>query len=402
MRTFFVNAELIFPDRITHGMLICSDGIIEYAGARSGAPASLHPSDEVINCEGKYLSPGFVELHTHGAGGADFMDGTSEAFEKACLTHLEHGTTFLLPTALSATKEEIFRSIDAFRQAKISLEGRGPELYGLHIEGPYLNPAQCGAMSRKFLRTPLEEEYEEILSAGKGVLKRWTFAVEYPGADRFARRLVEEGILPSAGHSDAEYAQVLAAYLNGVTHVTHLFSCMSTIKRVGGFRHSGLLESAFCIPDMTVEIIADGCHIPTELLNMVYRLKGPEKTALTCDSMRCAGQNVRSSVLGSLANGSPCIIEDGVAKLPDRSAFAGSVATDDRLVRVMTKEAGVPLYDAVRMMTLTPAEIIGASERFGSLEKGKDADLVLFDENINIEKVFRKGKLLYTKKGCGR
>ena len=392
MMMLFENAKIIFPDGITEGCVAVENGKIKTAGeGPAGKP------DKTINCGGRYLAPGFVELHTHGAGGADFMDGTAAAYETACLTHLAHGTTTVLPTALSSTKEEILRSIDAFQAAKQALEGRGPELYGLHLEGPYLSPKQAGAMPKSCLRAPAPEEYEEILSYGKGIIKRWTFAVELAGAAQFAKRLREEGILPSVGHSDAEYSEVLEAYHHGVTHVTHLFSTMSTIKRVGGFRHSGLLESAFCIPEMTVEVIADGCHIPPELLNMTYRLKGAERTALVCDSMRCAGQDVKESVIGSPENGTPCIIEDGVAKLTDRSAFAGSVATDDRLVRTMVQQAGVPLYDAVKMMTLTPAEIIGIGDRKGSIEEGKDADLIIFDDNINIEAVYAGGECLWQK-----
>ena len=216
--------------------------------------------------------------------------------------------------------------------------------------------------------------------------------MELDGASRFADRLVQEGILPSIGHSNAEYEQVRDAFSHGVTHTTHLYSAMSTIVRRGGFRHSGVLESAFCIPEMTVELIADGCHLPVELLEMVCRVKGAERVALTCDSMRCAGQNVRESILGSLENGQKVVIEDDVAKLMDRSAFAGSIATDDRLIRVMYHKAGVPLCDAVRMMTQTPADIIGLGGRKGSLAAGKDADLVCFDEDIAIAGVMVGGR----------
>lgn len=173
--------------------------------------------------------------------------------------------------------------------------------------------------------------------------------------------------------------------------MTHLYSAMSTIVRRSGFRHSGVLESAFCIPDMTVEVIADGCHLPIELLDMVCRFKGVDKVALTCDSMRCAGQDVKESILGSLENGQRVIIEDDVAKMPDRSAFAGSIATDDRLIRVMVHKVGVPLWDAVRMMSLTPAGIIGLGDVKGSLTVGKDADLVVFDDDIVIAGVMVEG-----------
>ena len=396
MSLIFTNARLVFPKGICEGWLKVENGKIT-AYDTGCYPGNISETDEVINCKGSYLAPGFIEMHTHGAGGADFMDGTYEAFETACMTHLAHGTTTVLPTALAATKKEILRTIDGFREAKEKLSGRGPHLPGLHMEGPYLCREQAGAIDPRYIRAPEPEEYEEFLSYGKGAIKRWTLAVENEGAAAFANRLKEEGILPSIGHSNAEYSQVLEAFAQGATHITHLYSAMSTITRKNGFRHSGVLESAFCIPDMTVEIIADGCHVPAELLQLVWRVKGPEKTALTCDSMRCAGQNVTESILGSLENGQRVIIEDDVAKMPDRQAFAGSIALDDRLVRVMVKKAGVPLHEAVRMMTLTPAEILGISAQTGSLAVGKDADLVMFDDDINIREVFVGGKTAYKK-----
>ena len=383
MKTLFKNAKVILPERIEEGWLLAEDGLILDIGT-GACPAA----DTVVDCGGSYLSPGFVELHSHGAAGADFMDGTAEAFEAACLMHLKHGTTTILPTGLAAATNDIIRLIDNFREAQELLKGRGPRIPGLHMEGPYLNRDQCGAIEPEFIRPPVEREYEAFLSHGKGCIKRWTLAIEQPGALRFVWRLKEEGILPSIGHSNAEYSQVLEGFEAGMTHVTHLYSAMSTITRKGGFRHPGVLESAFIIRDMTVELIADGCHVPPELLELVYRVKGPDKTCLVCDSMRCAGLNVKT---GTLGKGQQVIIEDGVAKLPDRTAFAGSIALDDRLVRTMVQQARVPLADAVKMMTLTPARIAGLDKEVGSLEKGKRADLVLFDEDINIQAVYVDG-----------
>ncbi len=386
MRTLFFNARLIMESEIRSGWLLAEDGRIAEIGS-DAYPAA----DVIVDCDGDYLSPGFVELHSHGAGGADFMDGTPEAFETSCLMHLQHGTTTILPTGLAASNTEIIFLIDNFRSAKKLLKGRGPHIPGLHLEGPYLCKEQCGAIDPAYIRAPIEKEYEDILSHGKGCIKRWTLAIEREGTKRFIQRLCEEGVLPSIGHSNAEYWQVLEAFKDGVTHVTHLYSAMSTITRKGGFRHSGVLESAFCIPDMTVEIIADGCHIPPELLCFVYKTKGPDKTCLVCDSMRCAGLDVKESVFGKLGKGQKVLIEDGVAKMPDRSCFAGSIALDDRLVRTMINQAQVPLVDAIKMMTLTPAHVIGLDSEIGSLKKGKRADLVMFDDQINVQSVYVDG-----------
>lgn len=382
------NARIILPDRVMRGCVEVRSGTISdvYEGeAKTGAYGA------VTDLEGRFLSSGFVEIHTHGAGGADFMDGTPQAYQTACAAHLAHGTTTIFPTLLADSWPEIRRSLTAFREAKVGLERLGMTLPGVHLEGPYLNPEQKGAICEQYIHDPDPQEYEPLLEEYGDGIARWTIAPELPGAIELGNRLRELGIVAAAGHSNAVYAQVKEAVAHGFTHVTHLYSAMSTITRKGGFRHSGLLESAFCLPELTVEVIADGCHLPPELLRLVYETKGVRRTALTCDSMRCAGQDVRESYLGRIGDGQPVIIEDDVAKLPDRSAFAGSVAADDKLIRVMHQQAGVPLHDAVRMMTLTPAEIMGVSARKGSIAVRKDADLVCFDDDIRIVGVMARG-----------
>lgn len=398
MRTHFINARVIYPDRVENGFVSVEDHTIK--AASTGSP-EIAPDDLVYDLNGLYLSPGFVEIHSHGAGGCDFMDGTAEAVITAAKTHLRHGTTTLYPTTLAASREEILSSIDALRAARRMMTG-GPELPGLHMEGPYLNPRQKGAIDEKYIRNPRKEEYEEFIFYGEGAISRWTLAPELPGATAFVRCLRDHNIVPSMGHTDAEYSQVLAAYHNGISHVTHLYSAMSGMVRRGGFRYPGLIESAFCLRDLTVEVIADGCHLPVELLQLVYRAKGPEKVALTCDSMRCAGQNVKESVLGSLKNGQRVIIEDDVAKMPDRTAFAGSIATDDRLVRVMYHRARVPLWDCVRMMSLTPASIMGLADQVGSIMPGKTANLISFDEDIRVNGVMVQGSVAFGSFGAGK
>lgn len=398
MRTHFINARVIYPDRVELGFVSVEDHAIHAVG--TGSP-EIAGDDLVYDLNGRYLSPGFVEIHSHGAGGCDFMDGTAEAVITAAKTHLRHGTTTLYPTTLAASREEILSSIDALRAARRMMTG-GPELPGLHMEGPYLNPKQKGAIDEKYIRNPRKEEYEELIFYGDGAISRWTLAPELPGAAAFVRCLRDHNIVPSMGHTDAEYSQILSAYHSGICHVTHLYSAMSGMVRRGGFRYPGLIESAFCIGDLTVEVIADGCHLPVELLQLVYRVKGPEKVALTCDSMRCAGQDVKESVLGSLKNGQRVIIEDGVAKMPDRTAFAGSIATDDRLVRVMYHRAGVPLHDCVRMMTLTPAAVMGIDRQVGSIMPGKSANLICFDEDIRVSAVMVRGVMAEGAFGAGK
>lgn len=393
MKIHLINAKVIYLDSIISGYVtVEGQSIID---TNYGMP-DISKEDIVYDVQGKYLSPGFVETHSHGAGGYDFMDGSAEAFITAAKTLLAHGTTTLFPTALAASRAEIFKCIDSLWAARRSMQD-GPEMPGLHMEGPYLNRKQKGAIDERYIHDPLPEEYEEFIFYGAGAISRWTVAPELPGAIQFARCLRKHGIIPSMGHSDAEYKQILEAYRNGITHVTHLFSAMSGMVRRGGFRYPGMIESALCIDDMTVELIADGCHLPIEILQMIYKIKGPDKIALTCDSMRCAGEDVKESILGSLQNGQKVIIEDDVAKLPDRSAFAGSIATDDRLVRTMYRNAGIPLYDCVRMMSLTPAKIMGLSDKIGSIMPGKTANLICFDDNIDVSAVMVQGKMVYGK-----
>jgi N-acetylglucosamine-6-phosphate deacetylase len=220
--------------------------------------------------------------------------------------------------------------------------------------------------------------------------------LSFPGAIEFGKRLRQKGILAAVAHTDAIYEEVLEAYENGYTLATHLYSAMSGVTRKNAFRYAGTIESAFLL-DMDVEIIADGVHLPAPLLKLIYKIKGPDRIALITDAMRAAGMPEGESTLGSLKNGLKVIVEDGVAKLPDRTSFAGSVSTADRLVRNMVQMADVSLLDSVRMMTATPARIMGVDNKKGTLVAGKDADIVIFDENIRIQTTIVQGRIIYEK-----
>lgn len=321
------------------------------------------------------------------------MDGTCEAYIGAARTHARHGTTAMLPTTLTSTNEELKNTFRVFKKAKRE-NNTGAQLLGLHLEGPYFAMTQKGAQDPRYIRNPKREEYEEILSWTDDIL-RWSAAPELEGAMEFGRFIRNKGILPSIGHSDAIYEQVQEAFENGFTHVTHLYSGMSGVHRRNAYRFAGVIESTFLIDNMTCEVIADGAHLPPCLLQLIYKIKGPSRIALVTDSMRAAGMPEGETILGSLKDGQKVIVEDGVAKLLDRSAFAGSVATTDRLVRTIVQKAGIPLIEAVRMMTATPAEIIGVSDTKGSLVPGKDADIVVFDEGINIKMTIINGRIVY-------
>jgi N-acetylglucosamine-6-phosphate deacetylase len=387
-----INGIVVTPHRvIKNGCVLIERGkIVEVAGG------DIKTEDyRIINASGKYVSPGFIDIHVHGGGGYDFMDGTVEAYLGAAEAHGIHGTTAMVPTTLTSTNDELKNTFSIFKEAK-SKNKRGAELLGLHLEGPYFAMSQRGAQDPRYIRNPQKKEYEEILGWSEDII-RWSAAPELEGAIEFGRRLKNKGILPSIAHSDADYEVVEEAFENGFTHVTHLYSAMSSVRRINAFRHAGVVEAAFLKDEMTVEIIADGIHLPSSLLKLIYKIKGPGRIALVTDSMRAAGMPEGESILGSLKDGQKVIVEDGVAKLMDRSAFAGSVATADRLIRTMITQAEVPLIEAVRMMTAVPAGIIGVENRKGSLVPDKDADIVIFDENINVCTTMVMGRIIFDK-----
>ena len=220
-------------------------------------------------------------------------------------------------------------------------------------------------------------------------------APELPGALQLGEFLRSKKILPAIAHTDAIYEEVIEAYENGYTLATHLYSAMSGVTRSNARRYAGVVESAFLIDEMDVEIIADGVHLPAPLLQLICKIKGCDKIALITDAIRAAAMPPGESVIGNIHTGIKVIVEDGVSKLPDRSSFAGSVATADRLVRTMTQMAGISLPDAVRMITHTPATIMDIADRKGSLAAGKDADIIIFDENITVHATMVHGKIIY-------
>jgi len=384
------NGKIITPKGIIpNGTLLVERNTITAVSEKN-----IDAEDAIeINAQGKYISSGFIDIHVHGGGGYDFMDGTETAFLKIAEIHAQYGTTAMLPTTLTSTKEEMLQTLAAYEDANRN-NINGAQFLGMHLEGPYFAMNQRGAQDPRYIRDPDPEEYKDILLRSSCV-RRWSAAPELNGAIEFGKYVTSRGVLPSIAHTDAIYEDVVVAFENGYTLATHLYSAMSGVTRRNAFRYAGVVESAFIIDEMDVEIIADGVHLPAPLLKLVVKIKGPDRTALITDAMRAAGTDVNESVLGNMKNGLKVIVEDGVAKLPDRTSFAGSVATADRLVRTMISMAGVCLTEAVRMMTSTPARILGVSSKKGELAVGKDADVVIFDDNINISMTMVKGRMVY-------
>jgi N-acetylglucosamine-6-phosphate deacetylase len=387
------NGQIITPYRIIpQGTIVVKDGIITLVS--EGNPEA--PGAIEIDAQGKYIAPGFIDLHVHGGGGHDFMDGSETAFIKAAEKHAEHGTTAMFPTTVAGDMDELKEILSLYEKANLN-NTNGAHFLGMHLEGPYFAKSQAGAQNPIYIKNPDPMEYKDIIEKFP-FIKRWSSAPELEGSNAFGKYLVSKGILPAIAHTDAIYEEVLEAFENGYSLITHLYSAMSGVTRRNAYRYAGVVESAYIIDEMNVEVIADGCHLPAPLLKLIYKIKGPGRIALITDGMRSAGMPDGESIIGSLKRGMKVIIEDGVAKLPDRTAFAGSVATTDRLVRNMINLAGAPLIEAVRMATSTPASIIGISDKKGSLLEGKDADIVIFDDNITIDTTIVNGKIIYSMK----
>lgn len=392
MRRILKNGTIITPIRTAEHSSVIIEGDTITAIVPDSELETCE-TDEVIDVGGRFITPGFIDIHSHGGGGHDFMDGSVDAIMGAARSHVCFGTTTILPTTVTSTWDELDSTLAQFAQAQAEIE-LGPNIAGVHLEGPYFSMEQKGAQDPRYIKTPDPSEYRRVAEY-TNLVKRWTIAPELPGALEMGRFLSERGILCSIGHSNAIYEEVVAAVESGYSLVTHLFSGMSSVRRINAYRYAGVLESAFLLDDLTVEVIADGVHLPKSLLQLTYKVKGPNAICLVTDSMRGAGMPEGESILGSLSDGQKVIIEDGVAKLLDRSAFAGSVCTADRLVRTMVKVAEVPLSDAVRMATLTPAKVLGLHHRKGKLAAGMDADIVVFDSNIDVFLVLVGGQVCF-------
>ncbi|WP_085473294.1 N-acetylglucosamine-6-phosphate deacetylase [Sphingobacterium psychroaquaticum] len=391
MKKILVNGKIILPERILDpGYVYIEGNIILEVG--EGVP-SIGTDTERIDVDGKYVSPGFIDIHVHGGGGADFMDGTVDAFLTVAETHVKYGTTALYPTTLTSEVSLLFETLDAYAEAD-KRNNKGAQLMGMHLEGPYFAMSQRGAQDPKYIRNPDPDEYVRVLDYSP-VIARWSAAPELPGALDFGRYVRSKGKVLALAHTDAIYEEVWEGFKVGYNLATHFYSAMSGVTRRNAYRYAGAVEAGYLIDEMDVEIIADGIHLPMPLLRLIYKIKGADRIALITDAMRGAGMTEGESVLGNINTGLRVVIEDGVAKLLDRSAFAGSVATADRLVRTMLKTGDIPLHEVITMMTKTPARIMGIDHKKGVLEKGKDADIVVFDADINIGMTMVLGDIKY-------
>lgn len=341
------------------------------------------PEAQTVCAKGLNVVPGGIDLHIHGGGGRDYMEGTPEAFKVAVESHLMHGTTAIYPTLSSSSVQMI---MDAAATCEGMMKPDSPVM-GLHLEGPYFNPKKAGAQIPEYITPPIKKDYEMILGSTKSI-KRWDSAPELPGTEEFGKCLREHGVVAAIAHTNAEYDDVKRAFDAGYTHATHFYNAMTLAHNVREFKHEGTVESVYAIPQMTVEMITDGIHVPPTILRMIYLVKGVERTALITDALACSASD------SSYVFDPRVIIEDGVCKLSDRSALAGSIATMDRLIKTAVKNAGIPFADAIRMSSETPARIMGIDRIKGSLIPGKDADICFYDNDCELKFVMQYGKIV--------
>lgn len=373
----FKSSRIVLPDGLLDGFVYVQNGSI------TAVTTENLPCDQTVDAGDNYLSPGFVDLHVHGGVGFDF--GTCDAAEaaKAADYHLSHGTTTLLPTLAAAPLEDMAAAVERLKGCAALTRAHIP---GVHLEGPYFSPAQCGAQNTAFITAPIEKDYAALLEKHGDFIKRWSYAPERDENGAFCKTLAANGILPAAGHTDALFADMQTAFENGCKLITHLYSCTSTVTREKGYRRLGVIEYAYLNDAVTAEIIADGAHLPAELIRMIVKIKGRDKVALVTDALSAAGLEATTGEL----SGVPYIVEDGVCKLTDRSAFAGSIATGDRLIRTCVQKAGFPVTDSVYMAATVPADLL--SLQTGRIQVGYAADLVIFDEDIRIHAVYVNGE----------
>ncbi|MBO5968663.1 MAG: N-acetylglucosamine-6-phosphate deacetylase [Clostridia bacterium] len=382
MRRIIKSDLIVLPNGIFDGFIVIEDGKIAEITNKA-------PEGEIINATGNYVMAGFIDIHTHGGGGFSFTESSPREIVDGCVFHMTHGTTTIVPTVTTGAfpiMREAVKNIQIAKQNPLAFN-----LLGAHMEGPYLSPAQCGAQAPDHITEPNPDEYIPLLEETGDTIVRWTYAPERDPEGKFCKYLTDRGIIVSAGHTDAKYADMARAIDNGCNLITHLYSCTSTVTRDHGFRSLGVIESTYLRDELCAEIIADGKHLPPDLVRMIVKIKGIDNVAAVTDSLSVAGSPATCGVM----SGVEYIIEDGVAKLSDRSAFAGSVATADVLLRVLVNECGFTLSEASTMLSATPARLFGLNK--GRLEVGLDSDIVVLDKNFEVQKIF-KGSIYSHKK----
>jgi len=387
----FFRGRLAFPDRVeSGGLLVRGDRIVEVRQPGASAPAGA----TVIDADDGLIAPGFVDLHVHGGAGADFMDGTAEAFRKALRCHARHGTTRLAATTTVARHEPILEVLNQARAFRLSPEPDGARVLGVHFYGPYFRYEARGAHPGGPVRPPVEAEFAQYLEFADDLVTA-TIAPEVDGAKAFALACRAKGVRTNVGHSWATFDQMTEAVGWGVRHVDHLFCAMSDKARLRQFQNypmrGGVLEATLYFDELTTEVIADGVHLDAGLLKLAWKLKGADRLALVTDASRAVDMPDGEYLIGPLDGGEPLLKRGGAGLTPDGTGLASSVLGMDHMVRTFAALADRPVWEAIRMASLTPARIAGRDHDLGSLEPGKRADVLILDRDLAVRRVFIDG-----------
>lgn len=417
MSKLLFRGTVVLPDHLlTGGGVLVRDGKIIAVDRAAAFAGAIDAKTKVVDAGDGYISPGFVDLHVHGGLGADFMDGTAEAYRTALIAHARHGTTSLTPTTTVARHDQILRVLELTREF-MKGEGGGrraddkphisssspfpsptsplPRVLGAHFYGPYFRYEARGAHPGAAIRPPVEHEYRDYLEYADAMATA-TVAPELPGAEEFSRACVDRGVRMNAGHTWATFEQMRSAVDWGVRHIDHLYCAMSDKTRLRQFQtypmQGGVLEAALFFDELTTEVIADGKHLSPDLLHLALKCKGPDRLALVTDCNRALDMPEGPYLIGPTDGGEPLIHRDGVGLMPDGKGLASSVRGMDHMLRVFWEQTGRPLWEVIRMASLTPARIVGRDREIGSLEVGKRADVVVLNESLDVKHVYCDGR----------
>jgi len=388
-RIIIINGTIITPFHLVSSKaIIVEKGRIKEIVNREELSTATLTGAEVIEAKDKFITPGYIDIHVHGGGGSDVMDGDYEAINQIAITHSHFGTTSFLPTTMTMNKDKIIRSLRSICEA-VKKGTAGAEILGIHMEGPYINSEKKGAQREEDIKKVSLEEFLEFNQASGNLIRLVTIAPEMPGAIDFIKYLDKQKIIISVGHSNATYAQVQAGIQAGLSHVTHTFNAMRGLHH----REPGVVGAALTSPELTVEVIADGIHIHPVVIKILIKARENEKIVLITDAMRAAGLKEGTYDLG----GQEVTVNKGQARLKD-GTLAGSVLTMDKAVKNMVSKVGVSLAKVIQMASFNPAKSIGIDDKKGSLEPGKDADIVILNKNLETELTIVAGKIVYRRK----
>jgi N-acetylglucosamine-6-phosphate deacetylase len=387
MNLAFKNADIITPFRvIKSGSLVVEGKRISAIGEAKEVP--IPAGIRVIDLDGMMVTPGFIDLLVHGGGGYGFADMDREAVEKISDFYFRHGTTGLLAALYSKPEREMIA--DVRRIADYCRSTKSSNVWGIHLEGPFINQELHGAMKKEYLWQPKVEKWQKLLEAGNGSIRLMTIAPELPGVEEIMRTAAKNDVVLSIGHSAATYQEVLKAIDNGAAHVTHMFNAMKPFHH----RDPGVVVAAMLHNELKVELIADGIHVHPAVMRLMYQVKGEGGILLITDAIRASGMpDGEYSFMDQ-----KILVKQRRAYLSD-GTLAGSTLTMEQAVKNMVRLVDVPLTHAVRMASLNGAKVLGLEHHKGILAVGKDADFVVLDQDFIVRLTVYEGKIRYAADG---